>query len=63
MCVVPQAINNQADETYNEARHYGAGWDDEITNTNFLHFYNGMLTPLNQQVFIDGSSLTHLKQF
>ena len=64
-------VKNQADETYNEARHFGTGWvgagaegwSYEINhNTNFLRFYNGSLDPLNQQVFIDGSSLTQVNQ-
>ena len=64
------SVKNQTDETFNEARHYGTGWvgagaegwDYEITDTNFLRFYNGHLGGGAQQVFIDGSSLTQANQ-
>ena len=64
-------VKNQTDETFNEARHYGAGWvaagaagwNYEINpSTNFLRFYNGFLDPHNQQVFLDGTILTQDNQ-
>ena len=59
-------VKNQTDETYNEARHYGAGfvfgnaddWSSEITNTNFLRFFNGQILPRGQQVFMKGTTHT-----
>jgi len=63
-------VKNQTDETYIQVWHYGAGWvgagaegwAQDIDINNFVYFYNGQLRPLNQQVFIAGSSLTQANQ-